>query len=126
MMSAYQVTKHAVVTLSETLALELGQRPAKIGVSVLCPAFVQTNLHEADRNRPRELHSAMPAEMRDAIKQAIATRVSAGKPASEIAEAVLSAIRARRVHVITHPEVMPAFEQRVAIILAAAKAGSSS
>jgi hypothetical protein len=50
--------------------------------------------------------------------------VTGGKPPSEIAEAVLGAIRARRVHVITHPEVMFAFDKRVAIIQAAAKAGT--
>jgi NAD(P)-dependent dehydrogenase (short-subunit alcohol dehydrogenase family) len=126
MMAAYQVTKHGVVTLSETLALDLAQHQAKIGVSVLCPAFVQTNLHESERNRPNALkdESTLPPELRDLIKQSVNALVSGGKPASEIADAVLGAIRARRVHVITHPEVMPAFEKRAAIIQAAAKANS--
>jgi NAD(P)-dependent dehydrogenase (short-subunit alcohol dehydrogenase family) len=126
MMAAYQVTKHSVVTLSETLSLDLAQHQSKIGVSVLCPAFVQTNLHESERNRPNALQdeSALPAEVRDLIKQSVTALVTGGKPPSEIAEAVLGAIRARRVHVITHPEVMFAFDKRVAIIQAAAKAST--
>jgi NAD(P)-dependent dehydrogenase (short-subunit alcohol dehydrogenase family) len=128
MMAAYQVTKHAVVTLSETLSLDLAQHQAKIGVSVLCPAFVQTNLHESERNRPNALQdeSALAPEVRDLIKQSVTALVTGGKPPSEIADAVLRAIRERRVHVITHPEVMFAFDKRVAIIQAAAKPDSSS
>jgi NAD(P)-dependent dehydrogenase (short-subunit alcohol dehydrogenase family) len=126
MMAAYQVTKHAVVTLSETLSLDLAQHQSKIGVSVLCPAFVRTNLHESERNRPSALpdESALPADVRELIKQSVTALVTGGKPPSEIAEAVLAAIRARRVHVITHPEVMFAFDKRVAIIQAAAKAST--
>jgi NAD(P)-dependent dehydrogenase (short-subunit alcohol dehydrogenase family) len=128
MMAAYQVTKHAVVTLSETLSLDLAQHQAKIGVSVLCPAFVQTNLHESERNRPNALQdeSALAPEVRDLIKQSVTALVTGGKPPSEIADAVLRAIRERRVHVITHPEVMFAFDKRVAIIQAAAKPDGSS
>jgi short-subunit dehydrogenase len=123
MMSAYQVTKHGVVTLSESLYQELRQQGSKIDVSVLCPAFVQTNLHEAERNRPEALKdaSSVASDLRDVIKQSVASLVSAGKPASEIADAVVRAIRERRVHVITHPEAMPHFEQRAARIIAAAR-----
>lgn len=128
MMAAYQVTKHAVVTFSETLSLDLAQQQSKIGVSVLCPAFVQTNLHESERNRPNALQdeSQLPSEVRDLIKQSVTALVTGGKPPSEIAEAVLRAIRERRVHVITHPEVMFAFDKRVAIIQAAAKVSTTT
>ncbi len=50
--SIYGVTKHTVVALSEALHLQLKQRNAKIGVSVLCPLFVDTKIMASGRNRP--------------------------------------------------------------------------
>jgi short-subunit dehydrogenase len=121
-MSAYQVTKHAVVTLSETLAQELQQEGGRIGVSVLCPAFVQTKLHEAERNRPAEHAdgSLLAPELQAVIKDSVAQLINTGKPVSEIADAVITAIRAKRVHIITHPELIGAFEKRAQRIIAAA------
>jgi len=60
-MGTYKVTKHGIVTLSETLYQELALRGAKIRVSVLCPMWVNTQLMEAERNRPAELRND-PAE----------------------------------------------------------------
>jgi NAD(P)-dependent dehydrogenase (short-subunit alcohol dehydrogenase family) len=51
-MAAYNVSKHGVVTLSETLYTELRGQQAKVGVSVLCPAWVPTGIHTSERNRP--------------------------------------------------------------------------
>jgi NAD(P)-dependent dehydrogenase (short-subunit alcohol dehydrogenase family) len=119
LMSAYQVTKHGVVTLSESLSMELAQQNANIGVSVLCPAFVQTNLHEADRNRPAEVgdNDLITAELRAAIKEGVTALVAAGKPASEIADAVVRAMRERRVHIITHPQILPLVQKRTQMIV---------
>jgi NAD(P)-dependent dehydrogenase (short-subunit alcohol dehydrogenase family) len=121
MTSAYHVTKHGVVTLSESLSQELAQQKAKLGVSVLCPAFVSTNLHEADRNRPTEFKDAspMPAQMQAAIKQGVTALVTGGKPPSVIAEAVLRAIRADQLYVLTHPEVAATVRARMERLLAA-------
>jgi len=55
--SIYSVTKHAVVALSEGLSAQLKQQGAEIGVSVLCPLFVETRIMEAERNRPAELYN---------------------------------------------------------------------
>ncbi|HEU5177972.1 MAG TPA: SDR family NAD(P)-dependent oxidoreductase, partial [Burkholderiales bacterium] len=52
---AYNVTKHAVVTLSESLYHDLRERGSDVGVSVLCPAYVPTRITESERNRPKEL-----------------------------------------------------------------------
>ena len=122
-MAAYQVTKHGVVTLSESLYQELAQQNAKIGVSVLCPAFVQTNLHEADRNKPSEHDdgSLLTPELDAVIKQSVAHLITTGKPVAEIADAVVTAIREGQVHVLTHPETIEAFEKRAKRIIAAAK-----
>src|SRR6266487_1234780 len=51
----YSVSKHGVVTLSETLALELAARGAKLKASVLCPEWVNTRIMDAERNRPQAL-----------------------------------------------------------------------
>ena len=53
--SIYGMTKHSVVALSEALHLQLKAQNAKVGVSVLCPNFVDTRLMESERNRPRDL-----------------------------------------------------------------------
>ena len=52
---AYNVTKHAVVTLSESLYHDLRERSSPVGVSVLCPAYVPTRITDSDRNRPADL-----------------------------------------------------------------------
>src|SRR6266516_7473920 len=54
----YKVSKHGVVTLSETLALELAARGAKLKASVLCHEFVYTRIFDAERNRPQALANA--------------------------------------------------------------------
>src|SRR3989440_6597694 len=54
----YKVSKHAVVTLSETLALDLAARGAKLKASVLCPEWVNTRIVDAERNRPLALQNA--------------------------------------------------------------------
>jgi NAD(P)-dependent dehydrogenase (short-subunit alcohol dehydrogenase family) len=69
--SIYSVTKHAVVAVSEGLSSQLRMQNAKIGVSVLCPLFVETRIMEAERNRPAELYNegrpegANPMQMRE-------------------------------------------------------------
>jgi NAD(P)-dependent dehydrogenase (short-subunit alcohol dehydrogenase family) len=50
--AAYNVTKHAVVALSETLYHDLRERQSAVGVSVLCPAYVPTGIADSERNRP--------------------------------------------------------------------------
>ena len=57
-MAPYNVTKHAVVTLSETLHGDLAAVSAKVGVSVLCPGFVKTQIYDSNRNRPADLQNA--------------------------------------------------------------------
>src|SRR5438067_2268497 len=60
LMGPYDVSKHGVVTLSETLASELALHGSPVKVSVLCPGWVNTRIHEADRNRPSELRQDNP------------------------------------------------------------------
>lgn len=122
MMACYSVTKHSVVTLSETLAMEMKQFGTQIGVSVLCPGFVQTALHDSERNRPasEEPDPISPA-LRESLKQSVTALVTGGKQATEIADVVLDGIVQKRLHILSHPEMISLFEARAQRIVAAAR-----
>lgn len=101
----YNATKQAVVAISETLYKDLQAAGVTgIGVSVLCPGFVQTRIAESDRNRPtwapeREVEGA--AVMREAIQGL----VDAGIPADVVGQEVMAAVRNDTFYVLTHPEL---------------------
>jgi NAD(P)-dependent dehydrogenase (short-subunit alcohol dehydrogenase family) len=103
----YAATKHAVVALSEALYHELNLAGSKIGVSVLCPAVVNTRIGESERNRPQDLANnaaeANPAQMA-AMEQAFRAALAAGLPPEEVARAVVDAIREERFYILTHED----------------------
>ena len=103
-LGVYNTSKYAVVGLSETLAKDL--RPYQIGVSVLCPMGVATQIRESARNRPAELTNEAPSAVEpvELMGRTLA-------PAA-VAEMVLSAIRANRLYVITHEEGLEALRRR--------------
>jgi short-subunit dehydrogenase len=103
-LGVYNTSKYAVVGLSETLAKDL--RPYGIGVSVLCPMGVATQIRESARNRPSDLENDTPsaADPVELIGRTLA-------PAA-VAEMVLAAIRANRLYVITHEESLEALRRR--------------
>jgi NAD(P)-dependent dehydrogenase (short-subunit alcohol dehydrogenase family) len=103
----YNATKHAVVAISETLFKDLQAVGAPVGVSVLCPGFVQTRIAESHRNRPDwapEREAGGAAELRAAVQG----MVDAGIPPDLVAERVLDAVRTSTFYVLTHPELLPA------------------
>jgi NAD(P)-dependent dehydrogenase (short-subunit alcohol dehydrogenase family) len=108
----YKVSKHGIVTLSETLALELAARGAKLKASVLCPGFVNTRIMDAERNRPQALANAPEeqhmspevAAMTEAAVQAFRQLVQAGLPPSQVADLVFDAIRREQFYILTHPQ----------------------
>ena len=115
-MSVYCATKHAVVAMSECLHLDLALtgNGSKVHVSVLCPAWVKTNIADAERNRPassprRADHSPQAQMMESMVRAAIA----GGIPAEEVAEQVLQAIHEERFWVLTHPKTKKAVERRM-------------
>jgi len=106
---AYFMSKHAVLALSETLYLELQQRRAPIGVSVVCPELVSTRIADSARNRPEHLarKDALPASSeRDLVESAIRSATATGADPAEIAERTLAAIREDRFYVLA-PEGDP-------------------
>jgi len=106
--SPYCVAKHGVVTLSESMHGELAHLGSKLKVSVLCPAWVKTELMDSDRNRPADLQNKVEATA--ARPQALVTEatvralVSGGTEASGIADLVVGAIREERFYVLPHQE----------------------
>jgi NAD(P)-dependent dehydrogenase (short-subunit alcohol dehydrogenase family) len=117
----YKVTKHGVVTLSETLYHELALRGAHIKVSVLCPGFVSTQIMDAARNRPVHLQND-PTEERmgpesEAMLQFMRQAVQAGMPPHHVADIVFQALRDETFYILTHPEWKEAIRVRMEDIL---------
>jgi len=94
----YNVTKHGVVALSEGLFIELQLTGSSVGVSVLCPGFVKTDLMN---NEPDRVDSSIGEFMGEMIR----TGVETGVPASGIADQVIDAIRVGQFWILTHPDL---------------------
>ena len=108
----YNATKQAVVAISETLYKDLQAAGASgIGVSVLCPGFVQTRIAESDRNRP-SWAPGQDVEGAAAMREAIQTLVDAGIPAEVVGRQVLDAVRNDTFYILTHPELDEAVATR--------------
>ncbi|MBI4987761.1 MAG: SDR family NAD(P)-dependent oxidoreductase [Rhodocyclales bacterium] len=118
-MAAYNVSKHGVVTLSETLYTELAAQKAKIGVSVLCPAWVPTAIHTSERNRPQRFGAAAPPSAASAAYQErMSQAVKSGRlTADDMASAVFDAVAANRFYVIPHSRIKQAVRLRMEDIL---------
>ena len=106
-MSVYDVTKHGVVALSESMYKELEATGAPIGVSVVCPGLINTAIMRSSRNRPPELaEEGKAGPMAQAFGQALADRLVSGYPPSEVADQVLRGIRRKRFYIVpAQPEV---------------------
>jgi NAD(P)-dependent dehydrogenase (short-subunit alcohol dehydrogenase family) len=117
----YKVSKHAVVSLSETLALELEARGAKLKASVLCPYWVNTRIMDAERNRPQSLPQASAEQNLDpeavARKEAMRQVIQAGMEPSQVAEITFDAIREEKFYVFTDPSTKKLAKVRLDDIL---------
>jgi NAD(P)-dependent dehydrogenase (short-subunit alcohol dehydrogenase family) len=102
--SGYFASKHAAVSLSETLYHELEQRGSKIGVSVLCPELVATRIGDAERNRPEQWKRKDDGEEhpeRDLVGNALRELTRTGAPPSLLAERVVEAVRESRFYILS-------------------------
>jgi NAD(P)-dependent dehydrogenase (short-subunit alcohol dehydrogenase family) len=120
--SIYSVTKHAVTRLSEGLLADLRAAGSGIGVSVLCPGLIATQIVSSDRNRPDALRNEVDAAAaEDAAKQRDLVQdffLIEGMPPAEVAGMVVDAVTAQRFYVLTHPEMIkPAVEARLRAVL---------
>ena len=115
---AYNVTKHAVVALSESLHHDLRERDSAVGVSVLCPAYVPTRITESERNRPADLPAAEKSAETRARESMLKKAVAAGKvSADQVAQAVVAGVRQERFYILTHPRIKGAIQARMEDIL---------
>jgi NAD(P)-dependent dehydrogenase (short-subunit alcohol dehydrogenase family) len=115
---AYNVTKHAVVTLSESLYHDLRERNSAVGVSILCPAYVPTRITESERNRPADLPLAERSAETLAREAMLKKAVSSGRiSADQVAQAVVAAVKEERFYILTHPRIKGAIRARMEDIL---------
>jgi len=120
-MGVYNVSKHAVVSLSETLYHDLRLVDAPIRASVLCPYFVPTGIGHSEVHRPHELdnHHAATASQQAALAL-INKAVDAGKlTAADVARITFDGIREGRFYIYTHPQVLAGVAERFDAILQA-------
>jgi NAD(P)-dependent dehydrogenase (short-subunit alcohol dehydrogenase family) len=114
-MGAYNVTKHAVVSLSETLYQDLRLVTDQIGASVLCPYFVPTGIDTSHRNRPADLQADAKPTKSQLISQAMSTKaVSSGRiTAATIAQYVFDAMAEGRFYIFSHPHALGSVQTRL-------------
>ena len=113
-MGLYNVSKHAVVALSESLYQDLALVTDRVTASVLCPYFVPTGIHVSERNRPRDVPAAPPTKSQMIAKALSEKAVTHGKvTASQVAGFVFDALRARRFYVFSHPQALKGVQTRL-------------
>ena len=109
----YNASKFAVVGITETLYHELAAANSRVGVSVLCPGYVATNIASSQRNRPghlqREATTGGGARARNAE---VAAGVASGMNPALVADQVLRAIYGNHFWVLTHPELLAVVRER--------------
>ena len=119
-MGVYNVSKHAVVSLTETLYQDLALVTGQIGASVLCPFFVPTGIHQSQRNRPLDLQEPGGKPTRSQlIGQAMSSKaVSSGKvSAADVAQLVFDALAANQFYIYSHPKAIQSVQTRMEDIL---------
>lgn len=118
-MAAYNVSKHGVVTLSETLSLELQMIQSPVGISLLCPAWVPTGIGTSERNRPADVAHTQPIEGLSAqLNRRIGKAIAGGQlTADDMARETFEAIGEKRFYVIPHDYMFPVIETRMKEIL---------
>lgn len=121
-MGVYNASKHAVVSISETLYQDLALVTDQISASVLCPFFVPTGISQSQRNRPSELTSKDAKPTRSQlIGQAMSDKaVGSGKvSAAEVAQKVFDAIAAGQFYIYSHPKAIGSVQTRLEDIMLA-------
>ena len=115
-LGAYSVTKFGVVALTEVLAAELAQTGSKVGVSVLCPGVVRTNIGTSSRNRPAHLAGGGLKDVDIAREDNPLYRWISPQ---EAGGAAVRAIKRGDLYALTHPDWYPMVEQRHQALAAA-------
>jgi NAD(P)-dependent dehydrogenase (short-subunit alcohol dehydrogenase family) len=121
-MGVYNVSKHAVVALTETLYHDLSLVSDQIGVSVLCPYFVPTGISQSHRNRPAG--SSRPTTSQRVGQVMMDKAVQSGKvTAAEVAASTFAAIEGGQFYVYSHPQALRTVHARMEDIVHARNPG---
>ncbi len=118
-MGVYNVSKHAVVALSETLYQDLALITDRVHAAVLCPYFVPTGIHRSERNRPDGLRPGAAPTRSQLVAQAMSDKaVTSGKvTAEQVAGLVFEALRANRFYIYSHPQALGMVQTRLEDVL---------
>jgi len=115
-MGVYNVSKAAVVSMTETLYHDLSLVTEQLRAHLLCPYFVATGIHQSERNRPRELSGgAAPMTRSQRIAQALTDKaVTSGKvTAAQVAQGVFDAMDQDRFYIYSHPHALGGVRTRM-------------
>jgi NAD(P)-dependent dehydrogenase (short-subunit alcohol dehydrogenase family) len=117
-MGIYNVSKHAVVALTETLYQDLQLVSDQVSASVLCPYFVPTGISQSHRNRPTELAAEKPTASQ-LIGQAQSDKaVGSGKvSAADVAQKVFDAVSSGQFYIYSHPQALGNVQSRMEAIV---------
>ena len=128
LMGVYNVSKHAVVALSESLFHDLAKTEPRVHASVLCPGFTPTGISQSHVSRPQEMKNAdAPSASMLAAESMVAKAVSGGRlTAADVAEKTFQAIRDEQFYILTHPRFMPLVQARLNDIGALRNPGNRS
>jgi NAD(P)-dependent dehydrogenase (short-subunit alcohol dehydrogenase family) len=119
-MGPYNATKSAVVAISETTFGELSMAGSNVGVSVLCPGWVNTRIHESERARPAHLEVARSGDdeaVSAGIRELLGSVIASGMDPAEVAAQVVDAVRTKRFYILTHGESTKAVEARMKAVI---------
>jgi NAD(P)-dependent dehydrogenase (short-subunit alcohol dehydrogenase family) len=118
-MGVYNASKHAVVTMSETLYQDLSLVTERVHAHVLCPFFVPTAIHASERNRPQALAAGGQPTKSQLVAQAMSDKaVGSGKvSAAQVAQFVFDAMDANRFYVFSHPKALGTVQTRLEDIM---------
>jgi NAD(P)-dependent dehydrogenase (short-subunit alcohol dehydrogenase family) len=117
-MAPYFATKHAVVALSESLHFDLELTGASVGVSVLCPEWVRTNIADTERNRPSDVAPVESGPVPgvdvdpEMVRVLIQGLIDGGMDPDDVAAQVVNAIRSGRFWVLTHATTVESARRR--------------
>ena len=101
----YDASKHGVVALSEDLYVTMRQLEVPIGVSVLCPGWVRTNILDAERNWPASMGEKPPANpASEVVRRHVQRAIDEGMTPGAVADLVADAIAENRFWIFPHPE----------------------
>jgi len=114
-MGVYNASKHAVLSIAETLCYELQEKSSEVGVSVLCPGLVKTNILDSERNRPEILTSNDSLDEPDdqgTRKEAVREIYNLALDPNSVADLVFKAVESKQFYIFTENTFQDAIKSR--------------